>query len=97
MFCYVLDFITLVVHGHERGTRVGTCLVQQQCISCAVAFAACVNANKCFVMFFILLHWLCTGMDEPHVSPHALCSSSVSRVLWPLLHASMVINVLSCC
>ena len=32
MLYYVLDFITLVVHGHGRGTHLGTCLVQQQCV-----------------------------------------------------------------
>ena len=36
MFCYVLDFITLVVHGHGQDMRLGTCLVRQQCVSCAV-------------------------------------------------------------
>ena len=80
MFCYVLDFVTLVVHGHGRGTLLGTCLVQQQCVSCAVAFAACINANKCCVTFLISLHWLCTGMDEARALVHALCSSSVSCV-----------------
>ena len=44
--------------------RLGTCLVQQPCVFCAVASAACVTANKCGVVFFISLHFLCTGMDE---------------------------------
>ena len=35
-------------------------------------------------------------MDEPRVSVYALCTSSVSRVPWPLLHASMLISVLLC-
>ena len=96
MLCYVLDFITLVVHGHGRGTHLGTCLVQQQCVSCVVAFATCVNPDKCCVMLLISLHWLRTGMDKAHALAHALCSNSVSRVLWPLLHASMQINVMLC-
>ena len=87
MFCYVLDFITLVVHGHGRGTHLGTWLVQQQCVSCAIAFAACVNVDKCYVVFLIPLRWLCTGMDEARALVHALCSSSVSLVSSPLLHA----------
>ena len=80
MLCYDLEFITLIVHGHERGMRLGTCLVQQQCVSCAVAFATCINANKCFVIFLISLHWLCMSMDEAHALVQALCSSSVSRI-----------------
>ena len=96
MFCYVLDCITLVVHGHGRGTHLDTCLVQQLCVSCAMAFVACVNVSKCSVMFLISLHWLCTGMDEARTLVHALCSSNVSRVPWPLLHASMLVNVLLC-
>ena len=31
-------------------------------------------------------------MDEARALVHALCSSSVSHVLWPLPHASMLIN-----
>ena len=88
-FCYVLDFIMLVVHGHGRGTCLGICLVQQQCVSHAMAFAACSNADKYSVMFLISLHWLCTGMDEARALVHALCSSSVFRVPWPLQHVSM--------
>ena len=67
--------------------RLGTCLVQLQCVSCVVASAACVNANKCCVLFFISLHLLCTGMDEARALVRALCSSSVSPVSSPLLHA----------
>ena len=80
MFCYVLDFIILVVHGHGRGALLGTCLVQHQCVLYTIAFAACVNAEKCSVMFLISLHLLCTGMDEARALVHALCSSSVSRI-----------------
>ena len=47
-------------------------------------------------MFLISLHWLCMGMDEACTLVHALCSNSVSPVPWPLLHASMQINVLLC-
>ena len=36
----IVDFITPVVHGHGRGTRLGTCLVQLQCVSCVAASAA---------------------------------------------------------
>ena len=63
---------------------------------CAVAFAECVNADKYSVVFLISLHWLCMGMDEARALVHALCNSNVSRMPWPLLHASMLINVLLC-
>ena len=43
---YVPDLLKSVVHWYGQGTRLGTCLVQQQCVSCAVASAACVNADK---------------------------------------------------
>ena len=89
-------FNMLAVHGHGRGTRLGTCLVQQQCVSCVVVFAVCVNANKCSAIFLILLHWLCMGMDEARALVHALCNNSVSHVPWPLLHASILTNVLLC-
>ena len=49
-------------------------------------------AKKCSVLLLILLHLLCTGMDEARALVHALWSYSVSRVPWPLLHASMLIN-----
>ena len=70
--------------------------VHQRCVSCTVAFAACVNADKYSVMFLISLHWLCMGMDEARALVHTLCSNSVSRVPWPLLHASMLTNVFLC-
>ena len=76
-----------VVHGHGRGTLLGTCLVQMQCVSCVVASAACVAPNKCCVFFFISLHLLCMGMDEARALVHALCNCSVSSMPWPLLHA----------
>ena len=64
MLCLVVDYITPAVNGHGRGMRLGTCLVQQPCVFCAVASAACVTANKCCVFFLISLHLLPTGMDE---------------------------------
>ena len=36
MLCFVVDYITLAVNGHGRGTRLGTCLVQRQCFSCVI-------------------------------------------------------------
>ena len=87
MLCFVLDFITPIVHGLGRDTRLGTCLVQQQCVSCIVASAACVAAKKCSVLFLISLHLLCAGMDEARALVLALCNSSVSPVSSPLLHA----------
>ena len=51
----VLDFITSVVHGHGRGTLLGTCLVQLECVSCVAASAARVAANKLSVLDFITL------------------------------------------
>ena len=50
--------------GMDEVRALGTCLVQQQCVFCAVAFTACVIANKYCVFFLILLHLLRTGMDE---------------------------------
>ena len=41
------------MHGHGRGTRLGTCLVKLQCVFYAVASAACVIAYKCSVVDFI--------------------------------------------
>ena len=96
MLCFVVDYIMLAVNGHGRGTRLDTCLVQQQCASYVVASAACVIANKCCVLFLISLHLLCMGMDEARALVHALCSCSVSPVSSPLLHASLLINVVFC-
>ena len=86
LFMYLI-LLKSAVHRHGRGTRLGTCLVQQQCVSCAVASAACVAANKCCVLFLISLYLLCTGMDEERALVHALCSCSVSPVSSPLVHA----------
>ena len=57
MLCLVVDYITPAVNGDGRGMRLGTCLVQQQCVFCAVASAACMIANKCcvFFLYFIAL------------------------------------------
>ena len=55
-------------------------LVQQQCVSCVVASAACMTGNKCCVLFLISLHLLCTAMDEARALVRALWNSSVSRV-----------------
>ena len=54
------------------------------------------TAKKCSVLFLISLHLLCMGMDEACALVHALCSCSVSSVSLPLLHASMLINVVFC-
>ena len=51
----------LAVHRHGRGTRLDTCPVYA---ACNVAFVACVNCDEISVMYLILLHQLCIGMDE---------------------------------
>ena len=71
MLCLDVDYITPTVNGHGRGMRLGTCLVQQQCVFYAVASVACVTANKCCVFFLISLHLLRTGMDE---APALVCA-----------------------
>ena len=68
------------VHGHGRGTSIGTFLVQLQCVSCVVASAACVPTDKCSVVLMMTQRWLCTGMDEARALVCALCNRSVSRV-----------------
>ena len=45
LFMYLI-LLKSVVHRYGQGTRLGTCLVQHQCVSCAVVSAACVNADK---------------------------------------------------
>ena len=52
------------MHGHGRGTRFGTSLVQLQCVFCAMAFAASVIAYKCSVVDFItpVVHGYGRGM-----------------------------------
>ena len=42
---------------------------------------------QCCALLLIILRQLCTGMDEARALVRALCSSSVSPVLSPLLHA----------
>ena len=51
LFMYFI-LLKSVVHRHERGTRLGTCLVNTTCV---VAFVACFNADKFCVMCLILL------------------------------------------
>ena len=68
------------MHGHGQGMRLGTCLVQRQCVSYVVASAACVTADKCSVLLMMTQCWLCTVMDEACALVLALCNSSVSRV-----------------
>ena len=53
MLCFLLDFITPVVHGNGLGTRLGTCLVQPQCVSYVSTSAARVAANKLSILDFI--------------------------------------------
>ena len=62
----------LAVHGHGQGTRLGMCLVYAAGV---VAFVACVNADDFSVIYLILLHQLCMGMDEASALVRALCSS----------------------
>ena len=50
--------IKSVVHRHEGGTWLGTCLVNAACV---VGFVACVNADKFSVMYLILLKSLMHG------------------------------------
>ena len=61
-----------VVHGHGRGTCLGTYLVY---VACVVAFIVGVNGDLFSVMYLFLLHWLCTGMDEASALVRALSSS----------------------
>ena len=83
MFCYVLDFITLVVHEHGRGAHIGTYLVQQQCVSCAMAFAAYLNVS---------MSWSGAGM-------HEACGLArgqyMPHVPWPLLRASPMLDAIA--
>ena len=77
------------MYGHGRGTRLGTCLVQLQCVSCVVTSTACVTAEKCSVLLLIIKHRLCMGMEEARALVHALCSCSVSLV-------SLLCNMFQC-
>ena len=51
---FVVDYIMPAMHGHGRGTPLGTCLVQLQCVSYVVASTACVTADKCSVLLSII-------------------------------------------
>ena len=46
------------MHGHGRGMRLGTCLVN---VTCVVAFVARVNADKFSAMYLVLLKSLMHG------------------------------------
>ena len=69
-----LNFVKSVVCGHGRGKRLGTCLV---CATIVVAFVACVNGCEFFVLYLVLLHQLCMGMDDASALVRALCLSCV--------------------
>ena len=45
--------IKSVLHGHERGKRLSTCLVYAACVVISVA---CVNGDKFSVKYLILLY-----------------------------------------
>ena len=64
----------LVVHGHGRGMRLGTWLLYAAFV---VAFVACVNAYEFFVLYLIVLHQLCMGMDDATPLIRSLCFSCV--------------------
>ena len=51
----------LVVHGHGRGTCLSACLVYAMFV---VAFVACLTGYGFSVLYLILLHQLCMGMDD---------------------------------
>ena len=65
---YVFNLLKSVVQGHGRGAHLGICLAHAARV---VAFAACVNGDQFSVMYLILLHRLCTGMDEASALVHA--------------------------
>ena len=48
----VFNLLKSVVHGHERGMLLGTCLVHAACV---MPFVACVNGDKLSVMYLFLL------------------------------------------
>ena len=57
LFMYFI-LLKPAVHRHERGTRLGTCLVKATCV---VAFVACVIVDKFSVMYLTLLKSLMHG------------------------------------
>ena len=79
-----------VVHKHGRGSRLSTCLVYAVRF---VVFVACINGDQFSDMYVIFFLQLCTGMDEASALVHAWC---MLRLLWPLLHASMVMSFQLC-
>ena len=68
----------LVVHAHGRGTHLGTCLVYAAFV---VAFVACFNGYEFSVLYLILLHQLCMGMNGASALVRAFCLSCVRPVL----------------
>ena len=67
----------LVVHRHGQDMRLGTCLVYAAFV---VAFVTCINGYEFSVLYLILLHQLCMGMDDASALVHALCLSCVHPV-----------------
>ena len=76
---YVL--VILDVHGHGRGTCLGTCLV---CTACVMAFVACVDGDTFFVMYLILL--------KPVVHRHG----RGPRLSTCLVYATCVVILIAC-
>ena len=68
------------MHGHGQGTRLGTCLVQLQCVSCVVASAACVIADKCSVLLLIIMTPGCAQAWTRHVPWYMPCAVAVCLV-----------------
>ena len=67
------------MHGHGRGTHLGMCLVQLQCVSCVVASAACVTTDKSSVLDFItpIVHVHGRGTRLGTCLVHVQCVSCV--------------------
>ena len=67
-----------MVHGHGRGTRLGTCLVVKPCVSYVMSL------QDVFIFHYVggAQAWT---RHAPWYMPCA--AASVSRVPWPLLHA----------
>ena len=59
-----------VVHKYGRGTRLGTCLVYATYV---MAVVACINGDQFYIIYLLLLHRLCIGMDEASALVHAYC------------------------
>ena len=76
-FCWCERLNMLAVHGHGRGTRLGMCPVYAAFV---VAFVAYVNGYEFSILYLILLHQLCMGMDDASALVCALCLSCVHPV-----------------